>query len=95
MAIPVSDQHQPTLIGKSRGIRSRFGSLFSLKSSHVDIDSFYKRLLLWSLAAKPEDLQDGWLYLSKLADDKGLKTGRRIIETLKKDDQPVRGYLRR
>lgn len=73
-----------------RGGSSHFDRKFRLKSSHVDIDSFYKRLLLWSLAAKPEDLQDGWLYLAKLADDKGLKTGRRIIETLKKDDQPVR-----
>jgi FKBP12-rapamycin complex-associated protein len=59
-----------------------------LKSSHVDVDSFYKRLLLWSLAAKPEELQDGWLYLAKLAHEKGLKSGRRIIESLGKDDQP-------
>lgn len=43
------------------------------------MNSFYQRLLVWSAAAEPHQLQDGWLHLAKMCHRKGLVTNARLI----------------
>lgn len=50
-----------------------------LQTSHQDVNSFYQRLLVWSAAAEPHQLQDGWLHLSKMCHRRGLTGNARTI----------------
>lgn len=81
-----SDQrltHRPDLQHHMRTIWQQ-----RLQTSHQDIDSFYLRLLVWSLAAKPSELQDGWVHLAKMCHKKGLSSARLILNSIGSDNQP-------
>jgi hypothetical protein len=63
-----------------------------LKKAHPNVNSFYKRLLVQSLATKNSgELRDGWLYLAKLCQEEKVVAGKAILSNLdvNGDDQPV------
>ncbi len=66
--------HQPEF---QRAMRNRWQT--RLKLSHQNVNSFFKRMMTWTLAAPPYLMQDGWLHLAKMANDKGWKSGRAIL----------------
>lgn len=60
-----------------------------MKLSHQNLmNSFFKRLMIWGLAAQPYQLQDGWLHLAKMCQTKGLTAGKKILQIVGNDNQP-------
>lgn len=64
--------------------------LHRIRKAHPNANSFYKRMMVWSLAAEPSELRDGWLHLAKLCQDQHIDAGRAILNKLDEGDQPVR-----
>lgn len=66
--------------------------LFRLKKAHPNVNSFYKRLLVHSLATQnPGELRDSWLFLAKLCQEQKVDAGKAILNILDVNgaDQPV------
>lgn len=61
-----------------------------LRNAHPNINSFYKRMMVWSLAAEPTELRDGWLHVAKLCQEQHIDASRSIMNKLEEVDQSVR-----
>jgi hypothetical protein len=61
-----------------------------IRKAHPNVNSFYKRMMVRSLAADPIQLRDGWLHLAKLCQDQHVEAGRAILTKLEDGDRTVR-----
>lgn len=71
-------------------IRGDGVNLLRLRNAQPDVSSFYERMLIWSLAAKPTELRDGWLHVAKLCQTEHIPAGRSILQRLEQKDETVR-----
>lgn len=50
-------------------------------------------MLIWSLAAEPAELREGWLHIVKLCQDERVAAGRDILKKLEQTGPPVGDLL--
>ncbi|KAI5450344.1 hypothetical protein NCC49_003127 [Naganishia albida] len=60
--------------------------LSRIRKAHPNVNSFYKRMMVWSLAADTVQLRDAWLHLAKLCQEQHVGAGRRILDELEAAD---------
>ncbi|KAJ9099964.1 hypothetical protein QFC21_003972 [Naganishia friedmannii] len=67
----------------THGKQGMIGHPTKLKKAHPNVNSFFKRLLVQSLATKDAgELRDGWLYLAKLCQEEKVDAGKAILNIL-------------